>query len=124
VAVAAVQQSACDGGPSTAPGSISWIVAYPTAELIAQQSAEAAQLVHAYFDNARTFLIVKADNIAAAQKAFPKATLTVSFTDYTDDLAPALANGSIPAGVKAKSVACRAATRALRSVSANGRLKG
>jgi hypothetical protein len=95
------QKVVCDGGPSTAPGNISWIVSYPTTQLIAQQSSQAAQLVQAYFNDARTFLVVRADDIAAAQMTFPKATLTEGFTDYTDDLAPALANGSIPAGVKA-----------------------
>jgi hypothetical protein len=95
------EQATCDGGPSTAPGHISWIVTFTAAQLIAQQSTQAAQLVHAYFDDACTFLVVRPDNIDAAKAMLPKATLTQGFTDYTNDLAPTLARGGILSGVRA-----------------------
>ncbi len=90
-----------DAGPSTAPGQISWIVSVAAVQAIAQQGAEASALAQAYFDDARTFVVVDANDVATGRQLLPHATLTQGFTDFTSGLAPALQNGTLLSGVAA-----------------------
>ncbi len=84
-----------DGGPSTAPGAVGWILDESSLARLLDGGPDATALAQAYFNTAGTFLI------SGQPPTYPQAAWTRTFTAVDAGLLPALAGCGLPASVAA-----------------------